>query len=685
MKRMLTLVIAFSFIFVSCTSGNKGSSYSKMEWDDVFVPGQNDSRAPANDMPVKYNSSNVNFIKEIQEAKDLKAKIMGAELSAAVGRMKKIFEFARTSPRSFFGTLRRDQPIFESKGAKGSLVGTGLKEKAVPNIYIVTKFNDVQEVLNNNNVFTVAGYKKAMDATVGGAFMLGRDNEAANFEKPHMRHALYGNPQDPVEQARTAARVRAIVKSLALRGIKEGTKNGELDVVKSVTRSVPLGLNDEFFGFNGPTQEDMAKWSRATQHAFFHNPFQDPKVFNKSVEAGKEMNEYIKNVLLPNRKMEFANGRPAIDTVSRIIRASQSNATHGLYEDRIVANVIGLLVGSVETTSAAITQALQILLSNGMLDAAIEAAKSGNDKLFDGYVWEALRFDPVNPWLARYSTEDYVLGKGKNYETTIPAGSLVLASTESAMFDEEVVREPHLFKPDRDKNIYMHLGYAHHRCLGDDVSLVMVPETLKQILLLPGIQAASLKPLETEPFPETYVVTYTSKKDEPNDERNLWQKVTGYVGLAEFFHERVDSMSRKKEAKVAIKNALTGDRDEKRKAIKDLPDLVVNATEDLDNDGIKDPDNNLQTWHCLNTNPKSKEAFENPIDRKNYCEVGMAFRGCYFIQRLVAKQSSYASYYHCAYTKDGNGVMRLNPKEREDFNAKFKHLENFYFLNFENQ
>lgn len=604
------------------------------------------------------------YMGEIEAAHSPVGLVAGASLGDAQARMQKIFDFARHSERPFFAQLRRHRPIFLSQGGQGSIPTQG--KISIPNSYVVTQNKDVQEVLAQHSIFSVRPYARIVDPTVGQAYMLGRENDPANLEKPGMRDSLYGHND--------LQRVRTIVRNLAQRAIKAGVKDGHLDVAKDVSRAVPLGLNDEYFGFNGPTPEVMARWSRATQYAFFHNSFQDKKVIQASLQAGAEMREYLKNVLLPERAQELANGRAPMDTVSQILMASQAHAQYGLKADRIASNVMGLLVGSVETTAAAINQSLQFIMQHPEIFAlAKKAAQDGNDALLSKIVWEALRFDPVNPWLVRYSEQDYVLGRGTDHETLIKKGSLVLASTASAMFDESVFPNPDQFRLDRDSSQYMHLGYGYHRCLGDDVSLVMVPETVRQILLLPGLRPG--KPIDQKggPFPESFVVAFdqpTVASENLVEQGNLGVKqVLGEMNLAGFIATRILEMDQRDEVVVAIADALGKNEIKRRKALAVLPVYVAEAMKNFTAAEKIDA--------CMTTNPKSKEVFTDLNDRKNYCAVRIDFRGCYFVQRLLARQSSYASFNYCAYNR-----QFLSKDEITDFKQKFAHLDMFYFLNF---
>lgn len=667
MKPIAAPAILVSFVLVAaCTPAPVDETAAPVTgpsvYKNIIYKGSDGPRGP---------SSIRDYVGEIEQATGKKYEKWLADEAVvdAKARMEKIFQFARNEPQNFFAHLRRNRPILASKAAAGMVGLPGLKkEKKVPNIYLVTRYKDVKEVLDNYSVFSVRPYADIMDATVGHPYMLGRENTSANREKPGL-HGL-------VDGRGNAAKVRAIVAQAAREALREGARNGRIDVVKSVSRAVPIALNEQYFGFHGPSPEYLYKWSRATQHAFFHNPFKDEKVNKRSVEAGNEMRAWISGTLVPEGRLAMKNGRPSNTTVQQILEMSQAHRAAGLSDDRVVANIVGLLVGSVETTSAAIAQSLEFIMNNPeVLERARAAAKAGDTNTISRITWEALRFDPVNPWLARYSEEDFVLARGTPHETLIPKGSLVLASTESAMWDEDVFTNPTEFDLNRDARGYMHLGYGYHRCLGDDVSLVMVPETIRQILLLPGVR----KPAATTaidqakgPFPESYELAFDQTVQYDSGANESTEAFVKKALFGEFVGARIVTMEKTQLAVRAIRDAFGKDQGRRAKAIEALPGLVENALATYTEEE--------RVEACMEKNPKSKTTFPDEVDRRNYCALPVGFRACYFVQRLVGRQSSFTSYYHCAYNREF-----LTPAERHDFKAKFAHMELFSFLNFEQE
>ncbi len=381
--------------------------------------------------------------------------------------------------------LRARRPILQAPGG----------------VVLVTRFRDVEEVLSRNLIFTVRPYQPKMDPSVG-PFMLARDGTVFNQRDKGILRALI--------QQTDMAGVRAKVTDLARRAVARGASDdGRLDLVPQVTRLVPVWLTGAYFGFPGPDEASMLAWSRATQHDMFRNPTNDPDVHARNLAAGAEMKEYL-TAFLADRARQILVDPGLDDVVSRMLRLVTPDSI-GFDFERIMTNTMGLLVGGIETTSAAIVQAIDQLLDRPVaLAGALAAAKSGDTALFDAHFWEALRFNPMNPFVGRLAVADYTVAAGTDRAATIRSGSLVLASNGSAMHDEAEIAAPDAFRTDRPAYHYMHFGYGNHLCLGDQVSLQQAPEIARQILLAgftvraPGAQGR----IDTRggPFPESFTL-----------------------------------------------------------------------------------------------------------------------------------------------------------------------------------
>jgi cytochrome P450 len=393
----------------------------------------------------------------------------------------------RTDPHGLFSELRASRPIFRT-----------------PGFTLVTRFKDVQEVLSRNEVFTVKLYASRMDPVVNGPFMLARDNTAANWREKSIMKAML-RPEDlPL--------VRALAGRFAEESLDGCATDGKIEVVSRLGREVPVRICGDYFGFPGPDMSTMYRWSKATQSDMFKNLANDPNIHAASVQAGQEMRPYLIELLAQKRLVDGSTH--AEDVFSRLVRTEFPEEL-GFDDTRVVANMAGLLIGAVETISQAIAQVLdQLLHRPDVLGAAQAAAGSGDDASFDGFVWEALRFNPINPLVFRLCESDYAVATGMPRQATITAGTIVFACTASAMFDGDDVPDPETFQPRRASYQFMHFGYGDHTCLGKYVGMMVIPEVVKRVLLRPNVRlipgGEGKLDFQGGFFPERFMIAYDS-------------------------------------------------------------------------------------------------------------------------------------------------------------------------------
>ena len=399
-----------------------------------------------------------------------------AKMALFYGRLRKDW-------RELFSELRESRPVLD-----------------LPAMTVVTRWADVVDLLSRNETFQVT-YAPHMDPSVG-PFMLARDGAVENWrDKSAMRTLLRW---DDLPAIRAAA---GDVASAALDAATEGTA-GVFDVVATVSRLVPLRTVQRSFGFRGPDDSKMLAWSRATQADMFHNPANDHATVQADTAAGQEMQAWVGAFVDGRQPWSDASGD---DTVSRLLRLTGSGLS-GLDRQGVISNVCGLLVGAIETTSQAIVNATeQILLDPTQADLANQAAHDGDVASLDAIVWEALRFNPMTTFVARVAAQPAVIAPGSAHQVTVPAGRLVAAGVGSAMFDPAVFPAPDDFQL-RPRDLYMHLGFGAHTCLGQYVAYEIIPETIRRILLVPGLHllpdGGSAVGNAGGPFAETFKLGY---------------------------------------------------------------------------------------------------------------------------------------------------------------------------------
>jgi|ERR1022692_2413550 cytochrome P450 len=399
-------------------------------------------------------------------------------------QMGLFLKYVLTDADTMFAELRAHRPIF-----------------VMPAATLVTRFVDVQEILTRPKVFSVRLYQPKMDPSVG-PFMLARDGTTINRRDKSIMTAMLRLEDLPA--------VRKLVSDLADAAIQ--ASKGTIEVVSQLSRLVPVQLTGKYFGFPGPDVPTMMRWSRATQYDMFHNtPQNDPKIHADNVQAGTEAKAYLAQ-LVRQRRAELKADPSLDDTLSRLLKTVLPEVI-GFDEERVIANTIGLLVGGVETTSAAIVQALDELLERpAQFEAARGAAAAGNDDLLAQYVWEALRFHPINPFVVRFCEQDYMLADDTDRKSLVKTGTVVLASARSGMMDDGEIDTPEEFRLGRPDYQNMHFGYGYHTCLGDQVSLVQIPAIIQRLLLCKNLRRAAGPDGQVDfqggPFPEKFVLQF---------------------------------------------------------------------------------------------------------------------------------------------------------------------------------
>ena len=162
-------------------------------------------------------------------------------------------------------------------------------------------------------------------------------------------------------------------------------------------------------------------------------------------------------------------------------------------DDRgIRGNLIGLVIGAIPTISRAAVQALDQLLDRPAVFASAEqAAHDGDDALFAAHVFEALRFNPINPIIFRRAARDTKIAAGHFRARKIPKDTMVLAANLSAMFDPLKIEAPELFRTDRPWGDYILWGYGLHGCFGATINRAVLPAILKPLFIQPGLRRAA--------------------------------------------------------------------------------------------------------------------------------------------------------------------------------------------------
>jgi cytochrome P450 len=322
---------------------------------------------------------------------------------------------------------------------------------------MLTRAADVAEVLAREADFEVV-YGPRMRALTGGRdFFLGMQ-DGPQYQRDRSAVDALVQPGD-LERVLAMARSQA---SFALAGAA-----GALDIVPALTARIPALMARDWFGIAAPAEQLIAD-STILFFYLFSDLTAEPRVEASALAAAERTRASIRagaasagpETLLGRAVAAGGQGHPVFD------------------EEGIVAAILGLFIGAIPTLSKTACLAVEELLRwPEQLAACRDAARAGDEEAVAPFLWEALRFNPMTPFLYRRTPRPTRIG-----DESVPANRMVLAVLLSAMHDGAAVEEPDSFRPGRPLEVYRLWGEGLHRCWGDRVNRAILPAMLTPLL-----------------------------------------------------------------------------------------------------------------------------------------------------------------------------------------------------------
>ena len=342
---------------------------------------------------------------------------------------------------------------------------------------IVSRFDDVHEVLDREADFEVVYGPKMRAITAGENFFLGMQ-DSARYTRDVSNMRLAARRDDVAKQITpfVAGEAAAVVAQAG----------GSLDVPQQLTLPVPARLVGHYFGTPGPSEQSLIDWTTIMFWYLFIDLNNDPEVVAGAERAARECRDYLDQAIAARKREPTA----ADDVLNRCL-AMQAAGLPGMDDLDIRNNLIGLIIGAIPTLSRASVQALDQLLERPeALAQAQQAARAGDDDLLARCLNEALRFNPLNPVIYRRAVRDTVIARNSLRGRPIPKDTLVFAANLSAMFDRRQILEPSHFRTDRPGSHYILWGYGLHTCFGAHINQAVIPALLKPLLQRPNLRRA---------------------------------------------------------------------------------------------------------------------------------------------------------------------------------------------------
>ena len=365
---------------------------------------------------------------------------------------------------------------------------------------VISRYLDVLEVLARDGDFTISQLNGPNIDRHDGPFVLGLDRGTQyDCERALLRDVVR------LEDRETIA---AIVAGEAARSIAAARTSRRIDVVDGYGRAVAMRVVARYFGVPETDRGELAGWLRDIFWDIFANATGEATVRVRAQRSTLALRAHLDDVIA--RRIATKASAPSDDVLGRILALADASRPW-LDNDTIRRNMCGMITGTVDNISLFLAHALEELMRRPReFERARAAALAGDRETVRRFVYEAARFNPAAPLLARYVVRDTVIAAGTRRERHVRAGTTVVLANISALFDRDGFEDPDSFDPDHD-SASLHFGSGLHRCLGYAINAVVLGE-LATVLL--GLSALRVPPrpagivLREGPFPKRMLVDF---------------------------------------------------------------------------------------------------------------------------------------------------------------------------------
>lgn len=346
--------------------------------------------------------------------------------------------------------------------------------------YLLTGRKDIERALRTGSVKPYAG----LDS--GGKFMLAQDSPG-----PHRRQRT-----DAIKALDFSAPERdACVGAAVARTMVLPHRLGDFDLVTDVAEDAALRLIALLFGMPAKSHVLLRQAMRATYRRltfqiigrhFVPDDGLPPSGSDRARELKEKLHDQVDRAAGGADFPEWWDkGLLARTTAQRL------GGMYGAGSEMTRVVVLGLMAGTVGNVTAAIANTVEHFFETDdgqggrLIDQASAAARHGDHERLDAMVDDAMRQRPPAPFLARTAAADMEAGGVR-----IPAGAhLVLAMGADGPVDLDWIFGGPFEDP----------AYPHN-CIGRHLALPLVRETVRQVLLLPGL-ARVIDPATERPKP----------------------------------------------------------------------------------------------------------------------------------------------------------------------------------------
>ncbi|WP_267360374.1 MULTISPECIES: cytochrome P450 [unclassified Methylobacterium] len=270
-------------------------------------------------------------------------------------------------------------------------------------------------------------------------------------------------------------RIRAAAESL----VRDWLPDGEVDLVARYTAQIPAQTIADVLGL---PHEDIPRFTHLAYEvsrvlSFTFGPDDIPDL----EAAAVALQDYVRAIL------EARRSAPQDDFLSRFL--AEAEAAGDLTPEEVVVQLVQMIIGGTDTTRVAGAMQAALLLQHSEQWAAVRR----DPALIPAAVAESLRYEPSVGSAGRVAREAIDLDG-----SVVPAGSLIMLSTLSALRDPAAFQNPDTFDIRRTDLPRLHpiFGGGAHRCIGEALARIELEEGLAALMrLAPNLRLAGAMPV----------------------------------------------------------------------------------------------------------------------------------------------------------------------------------------------
>ena len=335
------------------------------------------------------------------------------------------------------------------------------------NAYVVTRYDDIVEVLRNPEKFSNAmasgpgsvtplARRLADDPNVDPAL---RAKARRRLELSESRVLLFADPphhrrqRKLVNKAFLPRRIQAMepeVDRIANELIDRFIGDGRVEMVSQFSVLLPMTVIANILGVPPELHPTFKRWSDAFVVGVGSMNLSDEEIADM-FNSVDEFYDYFTEQIAQRR------ANPTDDLLSAIVHARIDGETP-LTENEMLQMLVQFLVAGNETTTNLLTSIMLTLVTRPELMAAVRADR----ELLPKVVEEVLRLEAPAQGTYRIAVEDVEVGR-----VTIPKGATLFLAYASANRDDSVFSDPDEIKFDRaSEGSHLAFGKGEHFCLG---------------------------------------------------------------------------------------------------------------------------------------------------------------------------------------------------------------------------